>query len=71
MSNRDLVLSIGFFGHLKKKQVGQFGDVLVIGDPVVFENAEEIPEFSNNIGSDATHEFSSPRRYATVAQSDS
>jgi hypothetical protein len=44
-----LVFGAGFLGHLEEQQVGQFGDVLVIGDAVVFEEVAEVPEFADDV----------------------
>ena len=51
----DLVFGAGFLGHLEEQQVGQLGDVLVVGDPVVLEDVAEVPEPGDDVVSDGTH----------------
>jgi hypothetical protein len=38
-----LVFAAGLLGHLEKEQIGQLGDVLMVGDPVVLEVVAEVP----------------------------
>jgi hypothetical protein len=48
VSLRNLVFGPGFLGHLEEQQIGQLGDVLVIGDPVVLEDVAEVPELRDD-----------------------
>ncbi len=45
----DLVLGAGFLCHLEEQDVGELGDVLVIGDAVVLEDVAEVPEFLDDV----------------------
>ena len=38
-----------FLGHLEKQDVGEFGDVLMIGNPVVLEDVAEVPELGDDV----------------------
>ena len=49
---RELVLGAGLLGHLEEQQVGQLGDVLVVGDAVVLEDVAEVPELGDDVGGD-------------------
>ena len=40
----DGVLGVGFLRHLEEEDVGELGDVLVVGDAVVPEDVAEVPE---------------------------
>jgi len=46
---RDLVLGAGFLGHLEEEDVGELGDVVVVGHAVVFEDVAEVPEFLDDV----------------------
>jgi hypothetical protein len=37
------IVAAGLLGHLEKEQIGQLGDVLMVSDPVVFEDVAEVP----------------------------
>ena len=54
----DLVLGAGLRGHLEEQQVGQLGDVLVVGDPVVLEDVTEVPELGDDVVGDVAHAWS-------------
>ena len=51
----DLLLGAGLLGHLEEQEIGQLGDVLVIGDPVVLEDVTEVPEFGDDVVGDGAH----------------
>ena len=46
---RDLVLGAGLLGHLEEEDVGEFGDVLVVGHAVVLEDVAEVPELGDDV----------------------
>ena len=45
----ELIFGAGFLGHLEEQQIGQLGDVLVIGDAVVLEDVAQVPEFADDV----------------------
>ena len=47
---RELIFGAGFLGHLEEEQIGQLGDVLVIGDAVILEDVAEVPELGDDVG---------------------
>jgi len=51
----DLVLGACLLRHFEEEQVGQFGDVLVVGDPVVFEDVAEVPKLLDDVVGDGAH----------------
>src|SRR5262249_8338278 len=68
-SGRNLVFYTCFLGHLEKEQVRQFGDVLMIGHSVIFEDVAKVPEPGNDVGGDSAHRwlmFSLMTRYRRV-----
>ena len=57
MALRELVLRAGLLRHLEEEQVGQLGDVLVVGDAVVPEDVAEVPELGDDVGGDSAHRW--------------
>ena len=49
VASRDVIFGAGFLGHLEKEHVRQLGDVLVVGDPVVFQDVAEVPELADDV----------------------
>ena len=47
--SRDLLLGAGLLRHLQEEEVGEFGDVLVIGHAVVLEDVAEVPELGDDV----------------------
>jgi hypothetical protein len=41
--------------HLEEQEIGQLGDVLVIGDPLVLEDVAEVPQFGDDVVGDSAH----------------
>jgi len=39
--------------HFEKQQIGQFGDIWMIGDAVILEHVTKIPKFGNDVVRDA------------------
>ena len=52
MTFGDLLLRARLFGHLEEQEIGQLGDVLVVGDSVVLEHVAEVPELGDDIVGD-------------------
>ena len=55
VAGRELVLGAGLLRHLEEQQVGQLGDVLVVGDAVVLEDVAEVPELGDDVVGDGAH----------------
>ncbi len=49
IASGDLLLSAGLLRHLQEEEVGEFGDVLVIGHAVVLEDVAEVPELGDDV----------------------
>ena len=45
----ELIFGAGFLGHLEEQQIGQLGDVLMVGDAVVLEDVAQVPEFADDV----------------------
>ena len=56
----DLAFGAGLLGHLEEQDVGQLGDVLVVGDAVVSQDVAEVPEFLDDFG--GVHAFAFLKR---------
>lgn len=46
---RQLVFFFGLLGHFEEEQVGELGDVFVVGDAVVAQDVTEVPEFGDDV----------------------
>ena len=67
----ELVFGAGLLGHLEEQQVGQLGDVLVIGDSVILQDVAEVPELGDDVVGDGAHGWltlSLMTRYCRVSQ---
>ena len=66
---RELVLGARLLGHLEEQQVGQLGDVLVVGDPVIFQDVTEVPELGDDVVGDVAHAVGRMASRKTSAES--
>ena len=55
MASGNLLLGAGLLGHFEEQQIGQLGNVLVVGDSVILEDVTEVPEFGDDVVGDGAH----------------
>jgi len=49
VASGDLGFGVGLLRHLEEEQVGELGDVLMVGHAVVLEDVAEVPEFADDV----------------------